>query len=67
MSKLESVASDFRAASHAQMAATTQRTIRENVAVSSQVDVKRRRQDISRVILVILGNCKAAKQDPVYK
>ncbi len=33
--KLESVAAEFRRASHAQMAATTQRTIRENVGVSA--------------------------------
>jgi len=37
MRRLESVAADFRRASHKQMAATTQRTIRENVAVSAQV------------------------------
>ena len=37
--KLESVGSEFRKASHAQMAATTQRTIRENVSVSAQVGV----------------------------
>jgi chromosome segregation ATPase len=38
MAKLESVASEFRKASHAQMSATTQRTIRENVSVSAQVN-----------------------------
>ncbi|XP_040571349.1 cilia- and flagella-associated protein 157 [Lepeophtheirus salmonis] len=37
MSKLENIASEFRKASHAQMAATTQRTIRENVNLSAQV------------------------------
>ena len=37
MMKLESVASEFRKASHAQMSATTQRTIRENVNLSAQV------------------------------
>lgn len=37
MAKLESVAAEFRKASHAQMSATTQRTIRENVNVSAQV------------------------------
>ena len=31
MNKLESVAAEFRKASHAQMSATTQRTIRENM------------------------------------
>ncbi len=36
MTKLESVAAEFRAASHGQMAATTQRTIRENVSISAQ-------------------------------
>ena len=34
MSKLESVAAEFRKAANAQMSATTQRTIRENVNVS---------------------------------
>ncbi len=38
MAKLESVAAEFRKASHAQMSATTQRTIRENVSVSAQVN-----------------------------
>ena len=38
LAKLESVASEFRKASHAQMSATTQRTIRENVSLSAQVD-----------------------------
>ena len=37
MAKLESVASEFRKASHAQMSATTQRTIRENVVTQSEV------------------------------
>ena len=37
MSKLEAVAAEFRKASHAQMSATTQRTIRENVNVTAQV------------------------------
>ena len=37
MAKLESVASEFRKAANAQMSATTQRTIRENVNVSAQV------------------------------
>lgn len=37
MEKLNSVASEFRKASHAQMSATTQRTIRENINVSAQV------------------------------
>ncbi len=37
MSKLESVAAEFRKAANAQMSATTQRTIRENVNVSAQV------------------------------
>ena len=37
MQKLDSVAAEFRKASHAQMSATTQRTIRENVSVSAQV------------------------------
>ena len=37
MSKLEEVASQFRKASTAQMSATTQRTIRENVSLSSHV------------------------------
>ncbi len=37
MTKLESVAAEFRKASHAQMSATTQRTIRENVNLSAQV------------------------------
>ena len=37
MAKLESVAAEFRKASHAQMSATTQRTIRENVNLSAQV------------------------------
>ena len=36
MAKLESVASEFRKASHAQMSATTQRTIRENVVTQSE-------------------------------
>ena len=40
MAKLESVASEFRKASHAQMSATTQRTIRENVVTQSEVSVK---------------------------
>ena len=35
--KLEAVAAEFRKASHAQMSATTQRTIRENVNVTAQV------------------------------
>ena len=37
MIKLENVAADFRKAANAQMSATTQRTIRENVSVSAQV------------------------------
>ena len=37
MGKLEAVAAEFRKASHAQMSATTQRTIRENVNVTAQV------------------------------
>ena len=37
MIKLESVAAEFRKAANAQMSATTQRTIRENVSVSAQV------------------------------
>ena len=37
MNKLENVASEFRKAANAQMSATTQRTIRENVSVSAQV------------------------------
>ena len=37
MSKLESVAAEFRKAANAQMSATTQRTIRENINISSQV------------------------------
>ena len=37
MIKLESVAAEFRKAANAQMSATTQRTIRENVNVSAQV------------------------------
>ena len=37
MMKLESVAAEFRKASHAQMSATTQRTIRENVNVTAQI------------------------------
>lgn len=37
MVKLESVAAEFRKAANAQMSATTQRTIRENVNVSAQV------------------------------
>ena len=37
MAKLESVAAEFRKAANAQMSATTQRTIRENVNVSAQV------------------------------
>ena len=36
--KLEYVASEFRQASHAQMSATTQRTVRENVNLSAQVN-----------------------------
>lgn len=36
--KLENVASEFRQASHAQMSATTQRTVRENVNLSAQVN-----------------------------
>lgn len=38
MAKLESVAAEFRKAANAQMSATTQRTIRENVNVSAQVN-----------------------------
>ena len=39
MQKLESVAAEFRKASHAQMSATTQRTIRENVSISAEVTI----------------------------
>ena len=37
MERVENVASEFRKASHAQMAATTQRTIRENVNISRYI------------------------------
>lgn len=37
MTKLESVAAEFRKAARAQMSATTQRTLRENVNVTAQV------------------------------
>ena len=37
MSKLENVASEFRKVSTAQMSATAQRTVRENVSLSSHV------------------------------
>ena len=37
MERVENVAGEFRKAAHSQMAATTQRTIRENVNISSQL------------------------------
>ena len=37
MVKVETVAGEFRKVAHNQMAATTQRTIRENVNISSQL------------------------------
>ena len=37
MERVEHVAGEFRKAAHSQMAATTQRTIRENVNISSQL------------------------------
>jgi hypothetical protein len=37
MERVESVAAEFRKVAHSQMAVTTQRTIRENVNISSQL------------------------------